>query len=107
MSKTIEVSNLEEAKKQLKKYKGIQFPKTMDLCNAEGYLVGYVTSEANHKIMEFTHHMNVQICNPRQFEINKRSKMIPGEVVVLHDPTKKPAGGWKFLSKGGVEKLEK
>ena len=105
MQKLVKASNLEKALKQTAKYKGLNLPKTIDWSNKDGYVVAFVTSTPNFEKRDFDAKANIQVMNKLQFEISIKSKLVEGEVVVLHDPTIAPKTGFKPLTLKQIAEL--
>jgi len=86
--KFVKASNLAQAEKQLSKFDGIQFPKVIEKGQEHGFHILYVNSRPNLKTLKFDHVVNYQVMNERQWEITKKTAILSGECVILHDPKK-------------------
>ena len=103
--KYVKPSNYENAAKQMAKFEGIECPKVVKMENADHYVLLVV--KKTHIPAEERYDIKVtrQLMVPGQYELVKKSNPIQGEVIVLHDPTKKKSKTWKALTDAEYKKL--
>ena len=108
-SEWVEMSEVKTSTKQIAAFKGElkEFPehRVVKRKDAHGVHVIYVTKKADMERETIVHTANYQVMNQRQWEITRKSKSIPGVIIVLHDPTKEPKGGWPNLTATAVNKI--